>query len=691
MATIEPKRPLPDPQGVRRQLGGLRKTWMRALEPRADNLPNRLVVLVPLIILLVIFVGLVTAGVTGSSTGMVASQVETGADEDLLAGQPRAIRSDEWFVQTSWVISQVEQGLPPRNESFPGGMDATVQNDLPSLDWSTAFRPQLLGFLFLPLDNAMAFKWWFPGFALIAAVYVFVVALLPRRPLLAGALAVGTFFAPFLQWWYLSLSLYPVAWAALCMATVVYCFKSRTRTGPWVLAGLTGYITATLGMGIYAPFIVPVVVVVASFSIGAFFDRALAPVRVRARLRALLPVLVAAVGGLAVMTAWILTRLETIRGFTDTVYPGERLQAVGGADLNQLAQLFSAVFSFGLGSTRGQPFTVNESEASTFFLPGLFLIPVLVWILIREYRRRDGIRGTIVGLLIGTSVMFCFLYIPGWDGLAHALFLDRTTYSRMRIGFGVMSIAMVVVCCWRLGAGEGRSRLRAPRTVAGVSSVAALASVALIGYVAYSMVGLDALRSIAYSDRLVGAIFVVALVASVWLIARGRATAAAITLMVIAIGQSSFVNPLYEGVFDLRQTQTVRAIQSLNEQRPGSWIGISTSLLPTMMLVESGVRTYNGVQGFPSPEMWSAIDPSGTYEEEWNRLATVGWVPGQGDPKPTNPAPDQVRLNFDSCASFAQEHVEWVLSEVPLDQMCLIPEQSVVQGPSTFMIYQVSK
>ena len=691
MSTIEPKRPVPDPRGVNRRLGELRRTWTRAIVPRADDLPNRLVVLVPLAILLVIFVGLVAAGVTGSSTGMVASQVEAGADEELIAGQPRAIRSDEWFVQTSWVISQVEQGLPPRNESFPGGMDATVQNDLPSLDWSTAFRPHLLGFLFLPLDNAMAFKWWFPGFALMAAVYIFVVALIPRQPVLAGSLAVGTFFAPFLQWWYLSLSLYPVAWALLCMATVVYCFKSSTRTAPWVLAGLTGYTTATLGMGIYAPFIVPVVVVVASFSIGAFFDRALAPARVRERLRSLIPVLVAAVVGLAVMAAWILTRLDTIRGFTETVYPGERLQSVGGADLNQLAQLFSAVFSFGLGNTRGQPFTVNESEASTFFLPGLFLLPVLVWILIREYRRRDGVRGTIVGLLVGTTVMFCFLYVPGWDGLAHALFLDRTTYSRMRIGFGVMSIVMVAVCCWCLSAGEGRLRLRAPRTVAAVCAASALASVALVGYVAYSMVGLDALRAIAYSDRVVGALFVVVLVASVWLFARGRATAAGIALMVMAVGQSSFVNPLYAGVLDLRQTQVVRAIQSLDEQQPGNWIGISNSLLPTMMLVESGVRTYNGVQGFPSPEMWSAIDPSDAYEEEWNRLATVGWVPGQGDPVPTNPAPDQVRLTFDSCSRFAQAHVEWVLSESPLDQRCLIPEESVVQGPSTFLIYKVSQ
>ena len=58
-------------------------------------------------------------------------------------------------------------------------MDATVQHDLPTSDWSTAFRPHLTGFLFLPLDQAMAIKWWLPAFAMMAAIFLLVVTLLP--------------------------------------------------------------------------------------------------------------------------------------------------------------------------------------------------------------------------------------------------------------------------------------------------------------------------------------------------------------------------------------------------------------------------------------------------------------------------------------------------------------------------------
>ena len=125
------------------------------------------------------------------------------ADPDLVFGGPQPVRSDEWFVQTTWTISQVQQGLPVFNQSFPGGMDATVQHELPSTDWSVIFRPHLLGFLVLPLDNAMAIKWWLPGLALIAACYFFLVTIVPKRPIMAAAVAVAFFFSPFFQLWYL--------------------------------------------------------------------------------------------------------------------------------------------------------------------------------------------------------------------------------------------------------------------------------------------------------------------------------------------------------------------------------------------------------------------------------------------------------------------------------------------------------
>lgn len=676
-----------------RTLGELRayvgSRWGTIVAPRADGLPNRIVIGIPLGLLALIFIALVALGVTGSSTGAVHSQIQREPDPALISGEPQGIRSDEWFVQTSWVISQVEQGLPIRNESFPGGMDATVQNDLPNSDWSTAFRPHLLGFFVLPLDQAMAFKWWFPAFALIGAAYLFVVSFLPRRPITGALLAVGFFFSPFFQWWYLSLTLYPAVWALLVGATVVWCLRAQSRTGPWVLAALSGYVSVTLGMGIYVPFIVPAAVVVLGFAFGALLTRDFGPPRIGSKLKRIVPLILAAAAAGIVLGIWLVTRWPTIVGFTSTVYPGERLQSTGGGGSQQLAQLLSGPLSKIFGGTEGYPLASNSSEVSTFLLPGLFLVVTAVWLAVSRRQHRKSVDWLTLGVLSSGVVMVAFLFFPGWDVIAHATFIDRTTYSRIRMGFGLLSFILVVLVARgfderRHGAGRGS------RWIAACAPLLVLGSVAFVLWQIDEIVPLtEFIALVGRREMLWGAFVALLFVCAVWFFARDRVLWGALALLVVSVVNAGGVNPLYRGVLDLRETSTVERIQHLNEDDPGAWVGINSSLLPTMMLVESGVTTYNGVQGAPSTEMWEAIDPESAYEEAWNRLATVSWLPGEGDPAPRNPVPDQIQVTFDSCATFAQENVTWVLSEVALDQSCVEFIESIEEGPTTMRIYEV--
>ncbi|MFG6279360.1 hypothetical protein [Microbacterium sp. 5K110] len=663
----------------------------RFVEPRTDGLPNAKVVGIPLGFLAAVLVLFVALGLTGSSTGVVHGLISETEDPALIAGEPAPIRSDEWFVQTSWVISQVEQGLPPRNETFPGGMDATVQNDLPTTDWSTALRPHLLGFFVLPLDQAMAMKWWLPGFAVIAAGYLLAAVLMPRRPLAAAALAVGFFFSPFFQWWYLSTTLYPAAWAFLVMATAVWCLKSRRRRGAWILAGLTAWTTAAMAVGVYAPFIVPVVLVAAAFVIGLVLTRRDGS-RLRERVTRIVPLLAAGLVAAVVMVVWLLTRWSTIEGFTSTVYPGERLQEVGHAGTSELAQLFAGFLSFDLGRTTGAPFAMNAPEASTFFLPGLFLVVAIVWVLVALWRTDRRVDGTAVALLVSGVVMVAFLVIPGWDPIAHLFFLDRTTYGRIRIGFGVLSFVLVPLTARLLDDMRSASGRRAPWWVPlSAMALVALSFVFVLWRIGREM-GLQAyVADMSRSALLLGAVLALLCVLSVGAFARGWAGIGAAMFLIVSVVSSLGVNPLYRGVLDLRETATVRTVQERDAQDPGTWVGITSTSLPTMMLLESGVTALNGFQGAPSREMWSEIDPTGAAEEEWNRLGMVSWVLGEGDPAPRNPYPDQVQMTFDACAPFAREHVTWVLSEVAIDSPCVVLSDTVQEGPSSFRIYEVVK
>jgi hypothetical protein len=176
--------------------------------------------------------------------------------------------------------------------------------------------------------------------------------------------------------------------------------------------------------------------------------------------------------------------------------------------------------------------------------------------------------------------------------------------------------------------------------------------------------------------------------ASIYLVARARPAWAAFAYLVVNVAATITVNPVYLGVFDMRETRAGETIARIDDRDPGSWVGVGSSLT-SALLVESGVRAYNGTQGAPSMEMWDQIDPEGAYTPRWNRLGHVNWIPGTGDPTVENPAPDVITLTFDACADFAQENVDYVVAEADVDTMCLRGLEDVPLSDTTLRIFAV--
>jgi hypothetical protein len=81
-------------------------------------------------------------------------------DASLVLGSAKHIRSDEWQVQTAWILSQAAQkpSYPLINPAVGDG-PAPLICSLPVRHWSILFRPQFLGFFFLKLERAFAIYW----------------------------------------------------------------------------------------------------------------------------------------------------------------------------------------------------------------------------------------------------------------------------------------------------------------------------------------------------------------------------------------------------------------------------------------------------------------------------------------------------------------------------------------------------
>jgi hypothetical protein len=112
----------------------------------------------PLFLLLI--VGVLTAfKLHGSSIGMynIYFYGRGYRDPDLLYGQPRAIRSDEWLVLTPWTVSQAQIHYASNNNLYLAGQNLNF-TDAPIANWTIAFRPQNWGFLLFPIEYAFSFK-----------------------------------------------------------------------------------------------------------------------------------------------------------------------------------------------------------------------------------------------------------------------------------------------------------------------------------------------------------------------------------------------------------------------------------------------------------------------------------------------------------------------------------------------------
>ena len=668
-----------------RPTGRLREAYATFVEPRASGLPNwRVVLWFPGLLLLGAII-LIALGISGTSSGAHWLSFGVGEDPRLLLGGPRPIRSDEWLVQQSWIVSQNQQGFPVFNQTLPGGMDATVLNELPALDWSTLFRPHMWGYLIFGLDVGTAWQWWIPALGLVSGAYLFVVTLAPRRAITAAMIACAVFFSPIFQWWYGPNGIWPTAWALLAMTAVIWALKDRRRWVRIVWAAIVGWLAVTMAIGLYIPFMVPPLIIAIFVIIGAIVN--FGP-RTRALIRELIgrlaPILVAGVLAGGTVITFVLTRSATFDAVQSTVYPGARSDPSGQLLVQDpyLAGIGGAAFGQSFKSA-GVPTLLgpNPSEAATAIAFAAFVLPAVIALVVRRIRRERTVDWLTVGAIVGLLVILAFMFIPGWDAVSRLLLLDRVPVSRMRVVFAValpVFFALIV---------REVDRIDLPRAWM-YGAVSALLSVALTIALLIRFLTTDPKTLAVVPLWPVVAICIALGVLLVFM--RRWVTAAAGAILIASLIIGAVVNPLYRGIFNLNDTKIGHEVAKVEAQDAGTWVGVG-SYETMAVLVESGVRAFDGVQPYPPKEMWNEIDPAHRYEEEWNRLAHVNWTFGSGEPVVTDTQRDQVLVTFDACSAFAQAHVQYVLAdEKPASLACLSRVSNVKQGKTSMTVYEVT-
>lgn len=635
--------------------------------------------LFPLLLLTAVLIGTV-AGVSGTSSAVLTTGPTSvlPGDHPPLAGTPRLIRGDEWWVNTPLVVAQSRSGLPRYSRGLAGGEDMSVVFDVPYRDWSMLFRPQNWVFFLLPLQPAFAFKWWLLGALLALSVYVWTLTVCPGRRWFAALLGLAAALSPYVQWWYQTSTLASLFYAFFLMAAFdrLLIARSGRAVAGWTV--LIAWLGGCFALVQYPPFQVPCALLVVAFCLGRLAMQvrrtAVRALAVRAGLAVL-----AAAAATGVAAIFVLTRLDVIRTIADTVYPGRRTSPSGGMVWPRILSGYLDVRLLDPGALAG--LGENQSEASAFVLAGLFLAPVALLLVVRGVRRGVVVNWALLAVVALGGLLTAYCLVPGLDAVGRITGLSLVPSARLSLGLGAVAVALTVLVVGELDR-QGY--------------VGALWLAAAVGLLAFGVELAAGLR-IRAAGSAFPLLLMVPLAALVGLVVatavRRRAIASAALLLLLSAYAGGRVNPLQDGVPVLADTPIGQAVATADRADPGGWALVMDPAVPDPaslpVLVEAGVHTYSAAFGYPPLGVWRRLDPTGAYDRVYNRYATVVFTTEPAADLFSAAAPDRVVVRLDSCGTFAQTNLRHVLTMSPQRNRCLRLRSAPMGGDRRAYIYDL--
>ena len=536
----------------------------------------------------------------GYSMPVWHTMIDGSPASEVLFGEPRPLRSDDWLVNLPTALSQSshEPRFPRVNTHIGLGQDLLLR-DYAMRHWSTLFRPYAWGFL-LGDDAGVAWMWWTQTLGFAAVWFFVLLRLAPARPELAAWGALFLVAAPFLQLW----AFLPGRFGAYVGLAVLGADRvvSAARPGG-ILAGavLLTWALGCLGLVIYPPYQVPLAQLAVLLFVGLAWER-------RHDLRKHGGLRVAGLAGAAAATAAIalaftVDAASSIERMLATAYPGARMSTGGDLPLWQLF-LHDLLVA---GRVENWSPLINIAEGASFWL----FFPVAGAVVLRDAAR--GRTDLLSLLLLGYAALlalYAAVGLPAW--LARSTGLSWAPPSRTLVALGLADAALLV----RL-----LSQPPLATTGRGFALGIAVAWAALLGVLAVSV---HRVFPAVGTGWLVAAVAVNGLAA--WaIVTRWQPAGVLAGLALVLASTTVWYNPLVRGgTAYLRENPLTRMIAAIDREAGGEtlWISYGPPVVGNLFRV-AGVPAVTGVHPLPQLELWQQFDPEGNFERVYNRYAHV--------------------------------------------------------------------
>ena len=617
-------------------------------------------------------IGLGLLRISGTSIGIYEKLASSKSyhDPNLLFGSPRALRSDEYSVNTPLIVSQSRNGFKVSNNLVGRGQDLSVVVDVPYLEWSAIFKPQNWPFFILPLEQAFAFKWWLLGACLVASCYGLLATLLPNRRLFSFFVSVSLLFTPFVQWWYQTITIAPLIYSFAVLTLLIKLTSATTTKMRLVLAGCLAYSLTSFALVLYPPFQIPCLLGVLTFFAGYWLQT---NKPVRAKLLALRLPLVAGGVAVALVGIFILTRLPAITAITHTIYPGQRVVSNGGFGLSHF---FAGPFLGGLQADGlAAHYDQNQSEASTFIMLWPVLLLASGHVVLSRIQERKQLPYALiaVNLLLLTFTARLFLPLPLL--LTKPLLINSVPHNRLLIGIGLLGILQLAMLV--------RERPKTwPLWLVALSVILTL--------VLFTLAGLKVRTHfpgfIPHLRYMVAPIL--ALGIAVWGMLSKRPAIGAAVLLGLSVITTNQVNPLYRGLGPLTSDKAATTLRALPAAQDHSeWIFVDAGSYINYLIAE-GIPAFSATYSYPQLALWERYDPTMKYEPLYNRYANAFFSSSSVGPPFYSLGQDNFIISYNPCSQIFAD-IKHVMSSSPLSSTCLKSVATIPNHDATFKIYDV--
>lgn len=620
----------------------------------------------------VLYLLLTLAGITGSSIGVDQLRQDPNAPTGIMLGSALTNRSDEYLTSTPIDIGVTATGSTATSNPLTAGQEFFTQ--LPSgpvssivlLDGTT-----LRAGTFLPDAMLVAARWWLPFLLLLLAAPPFFREITGSRWIgyFAAALIL---FSPSTAWWSFSqveiLGFAIAGAAALQVSARDWVTGTRWRAVGW--GSLAALLLARTPL-YYQPWAIVLVSAVAVVTLAAL----LIPKKDR---RGHLIVVSGTLGLTAVLLgAVVLENLDSIRASLNTLYPGARV-ATGGP--NGFQEIFAAT---NLGSLRDVTEVIgsNQSEISSSFAVAA------VWAIIL-LAHHLGYRSTAhrsAGYAMAAVSTFWFAWATIEFGMigTHIPLANLVPAGRAADVLGYLAIILLCLCLPALANQNGIGfALLAAIVTAGV---AANAGSLLRG----QNIPEISVRYIWWCALLLAAVVFV-------ITYRPRHWAGYSIAGLLAFSLVWNVNPVLVGLGDLRGTPVAQLMLTEGDvARANGTVWAADAYALDSLMIATGVPSLSGRQmSGPNVDEWLQLDPTRSYEENWNRGGSYIWISWTEDPTLTmsNPSPDVISVLASPCVlSERVPELATIVSTQQLHLSCLT-EQSTFDWAGTHRwVYSVNK